>query len=396
MKVAWLCPYPLQMIENIPGRFRNRQDHSSTWIVNLSRGISRFFPEIELHIITETASVAKSCVVCENGLIYHILRSRSSIPFTLRGFPGFLPLDVFSLFVLNRFLLVKEVKKIKPDVVHAHGTEAAYGLAAVTCGYPSIVSVQGIIGELAKQRRNQRYAIVKHLEKFTIKKGKYFIAKSAFARNFVQCVHPSATIFDIENPVQELFFCVRRSDMSDRVVLFIGSVVREKGIEELLEAFTKVNNGKLKIIGNGGKSYIEYLRKKAGALGIADRVEWRGHRSPVEIATEFERAGVLVLPSYMETSPNTVSEAMCAGVPVIATKVGGIPDMVSHEKTGLLVDSRNVDQLAFAIDHILDNREMASRLAQAARQEAIIRFSARKSAEKTIAAYKEILAVSRN
>lgn len=396
LKVAWLCPFPLQAIGDIPVACRNRGHHFATWIVNLSMAIRDFLPGIELDIITETARVSKSFIVCKDGINFHVMRSGSSIPFTLRGFPSYLPADVLSFFMLNRYLLINELEKIKPDLVHAHGTETVYGLTAVTSRYPAVVSIQGVIAELARQTGNRGYAILKHLEKLTIKRGRFFIAKTPFARKFVQSVHPMAKVFDIENPVHEAFFSVKRSDKPDRVVLFVGSVIREKGIGELIEAFSNVNNGILRIIGVGTSSYMTTLRKKVDSLGIAKKVTWMGDRSSEEIAREFERAAVLALPSYMETSPNTISEAMCAGVPVVATAVGGIPDMITQGKTGLLIDSRNVDQLARAINHVLDNTAMARQMAESARKEGFSRFSGRKAAEKTMAAYEKIIAETTN
>ena len=143
-------------------------------------------------------------------------------------------------------------------------------------------------------------------------------------------------------------------------------------------------------------SYIDTLRENVESLGIAEKVKWLGHKTSPEIAQEFERAAALVLPSYMETSPNAVSEAMCAGVPVIATNVGGIPDIITHGKTGLLVESRNIDQLALAINLILDDGEVASRLAGSAKQQAAMRFAGRVAAEKTMVAYNKIITLTKS
>jgi len=392
MKIVFLSPYPVNyLLSELSDLQDNKTEHSVTWVVNLARAIVQFYPEIELHVITESVRTFKTVVVQRQNIFIHIVRSGSAVPFTKQGFPSKFPLDVCSFFILNHYRLLKEIKRIDPDLVHAHGTELSYGITAAISNYPSIISLQGIINELIKNSRNFRYFIVAKLEKYTLKRGMYFIAKTSFARKFIQSINPNAKVFDIENPMHESFFSVKRNCKINRCILFVGSIIKEKGIEELIQAISYLHDVKLKIIGNGKLFYINYLKNMVCSLGIFDNVEWLGHKTSEEIAVEFESAAMLALPSYMENSPNVVSEAMCAGVPVVATSVGGIPDIVIHEKTGLLVKSQNIHQLADAMQNILENHGKARKMGLAARKEGIRRFSPKTAAEKTINAYRHVL-----
>ena len=83
------------------------------------------------------------------------------------------------------------------------------------------------------------------------------------------------------------------------------------------------------------------------------------------------RASLLVLPSFMDTSPNVVSEAQVAGLPVVATRVGGVPEMIEHRRTGLLVPAQSVGALSDAILEILRHPLAAEAMARAAKSEAL-------------------------
>ena len=373
MKVVWLCQYPIELLHNIPSVYRDKKSHPSTWIVNLSNGIVKNNPNIELHIITETTYIKKSFIIEQNGIIFHIIRSGSSIPFLLRGYPKYLPLDVILKFYFNKIRMLNEVRKINPDIIHSHGTEFAYSLTAVKSGYPTIISIQGIISKLVKYNINFRYDKIKQLEINTIKDGKYFIAKTPFAGDFIKSVNPGAQIFNIENPVNELFFTVKRK-IIQRKVLFVGSIIKEKGIEDLIDAFKFVVNAELIIIGTGKPSYVNYLKEKIFEANIERNIKWLGYRGSIEIAEEFETTTMLVLPSYMETSPNVIAEAMSAGVPVIGTKVGGIPYMIEDGKNGFLVEPQNHLQLSEKINIILNDNTLISEMGKR-NKERIIPFS---------------------
>jgi glycosyltransferase involved in cell wall biosynthesis len=392
MKVVVLAPYPVNnILTEVLGCENRKIEHPATWVVNTVESIKTFYPNIELHVVTESVKICKTIAVCRDDVFFHIVRSGSAIPFTKRGFPWFVPVDVCSLFLLNRYRLLKEIKRINPDLIHAHGTESSYGITAATSDYPYIISIQGIISELIVNSWTFRYFVIARLEKYTLRTGKFFVAKTPFAQRFVHRINSSAIVFNIENPMHEAFFSVKRTGKIENIMLFVGSVIREKGIEDLMLALANIPVLKLKIIGSGDSSYVDVLKKKADSLGVLGRIQWLGQLSSEGIAIEFETAALLVLPSYMESSPNVVSEAMCAGLPVVATKVGGIPDMVIDGKTGLLVGPHDVEQLARAIQSVISNPKDARRMGLAAREEGKKRYSPQRIAQCSIDAYHYVL-----
>jgi glycosyltransferase involved in cell wall biosynthesis len=138
-------------------------------------------------------------------------------------------------------------------------------------------------------------------------------------------------------------------------VLFVGRLDPAKGIVELLEAFASLAsrrpNLRLAFVGDGPGR--EQLRCKVKDLRREDRVRLAGACPSEKVPQWLAAANVLALPSYAEGCPNVVIEALSCGRPVIATNVGGIPELVS-EKSGILVAPRDSRALARAIDTAME------------------------------------------
>ena len=105
----------------------------------------------------------------------------------------------------------------------------------------------------------------------------------------------------------------------------------------------------------------------------------------------FSRASLLVLPSLEDNCPMSVLEAMAAGVPVIASAVGGIPEFICHGQTGLLIDPRSSTSILTSMERILFNTAFASGLADAAKKVAKAKFHPRSIAEAHINIYRELV-----
>lgn len=144
-------------------------------------------------------------------------------------------------------------------------------------------------------------------------------------------------------------------DYRAELVLFVGRLDAAKGIFELLDAFGSLASCRpnlcLTYVGDGPGA--EQLRSKAIGLGLQDRVSLVGSCSSQKVARWLAAANVLALPSYREGYPNVVIEALSCGRPVIATDVGGIPELVD-ESSGILVAPRDSQALAAAIQTAME------------------------------------------
>jgi glycosyltransferase involved in cell wall biosynthesis len=151
-------------------------------------------------------------------------------------------------------------------------------------------------------------------------------------------------------------------------IAFVGRLTREKGVFDLLEAVALLREWRpavrLELAGDGD---VDAVVRRAHALGIGERVLVRGWCTPAECRRIVGRAGIFVLPSYAEGLPMSLLEAMGAGCAVVATRVGGIPDVVREGTHGLLVEPGEPVALAAAMARLLGDRALAERLGNAAR-----------------------------
>jgi glycosyltransferase involved in cell wall biosynthesis len=162
-----------------------------------------------------------------------------------------------------------------------------------------------------------------------------------------------------------------RKDRDGLVGLFVGRLdPDQKGLDVLVRAMSKLPQNyplRLRLVGEdwGG---AELLRHLAQRLGVADRVTMVGKVPRPEVVREFAEADFLVLPSRFEPFGIVLLEAMAAGLPVVASRVGGIPEIVSEGETGLLVEPDNPDALAEALRLLCQNESLRFSMGRSARE----------------------------
>ncbi|MGH9900815.1 MAG: glycosyltransferase family 4 protein [Pyrinomonadaceae bacterium] len=162
----------------------------------------------------------------------------------------------------------------------------------------------------------------------------------------------------------------RRAPSSDVTFGFAARIEHLKGPLVLVEAFAAVNrrfpDTRLKIVGAGSRK--QQAAARARALGVADRCHFPGLYTDTEHKAAFMRSiDVFVLPSLTEGTPNGIVEAMSHGLPVVASAVGGIPDMVTAE-TALLVPPEDPVALAGALCRLVADSELRARMGRAGRE----------------------------
>jgi glycosyltransferase involved in cell wall biosynthesis len=137
-------------------------------------------------------------------------------------------------------------------------------------------------------------------------------------------------------------------------VLFVGNLVAVKGVDVLLKAWSRLaaagvlgSEDRLAIVGDGPER--GRLQAQAEALGLGPRVAFAGAVAFAEVPRWMAASDVLCLPSRSEGTPNVVVEALASGVPVVATRVGGVPELVRQGENGLLVPPEDAPALAEAL-----------------------------------------------
>lgn len=166
-------------------------------------------------------------------------------------------------------------------------------------------------------------------------------------------------------------------------IVFVGRLVEEKGVADLLRATSllveRLPGISVLIIGDGPDS--ARFSRMADELSIANRVKFVGWLQPDGVAHHLASADIFVGPSkksvegWVEAQGITFSEALLAGIPVVATRSGGIPDVIRDKETGLLVPESSPDDIAEAITLLATNEQLAQKLARRGRQVVLEKFT---------------------
>ena len=218
------------------------------------------------------------------------------------------------------------------------------------------------------------------------------IALSEGWRDTVRQISPEARVLVIPNPVQTWDDKSEGAEVGGALrITFLGRVVREKGVYDLLTAFKGIAeefpSAELVI---GGEGEIDQLSAAARELGIASRLRCLGWVHAREKRALLSRSVTLVLPSYVEGLPMVLLEAMAAGLPVIATKVGAIPEVVRSGEDGILVEPGDIAGMVKALRGILGDVRLREHLGKNAQRLVRERFSAKQVIAQIEAVYLDL------
>lgn len=177
-----------------------------------------------------------------------------------------------------------------------------------------------------------------------------------------------------------------------RYMLFIGRLIYDKGIYELAEAFKIIAKRyyDIDLILIGEEIEKEKLVVKFRDYRILNRVIFKGLVPYRDVAKYMGVSNLLVLPTWAEGLPNVVMEAMATGLPVVATDVGGIPEILENEVTGLSVPAKNVEKLTEAIIRMIEDRELRERCIKNAKKLIYENFDVRKNVNKLYEILQEV------
>jgi len=345
MRVAVLCGYPLDQLPEATGRFGPSQ-HATSWLVELPGEFAKL-RDLEMHWITLRDDVGEPVVFPAQGGIFHVL------PTTRSG-------RASSWYRDDLQTLRCCLAEIRPQVVHGWGTEDVYALAAVTSGYPHLISMQGILSYYClRNRMKPRDYFQALLELWCLRKAERVTVESEWGRRILRKRRWQGPIDLVEYGVRHSFFEVPwRPDPERPAAVFIGSIHPRKGIADLIKAFRDVP-GILRVIGRGEDAYVRGLKQSAPT-----NVEWLGELDVAEVQKQLSKAWCLALPTRADTSPNVVKEARVIGMPVITTPEGGQVTYVRDQEDGFLVSPGEAQKMAAAISNLIKNPKMTLQMGQ--------------------------------
>jgi glycosyltransferase involved in cell wall biosynthesis len=359
VRVALVGPYPVD-----PGRVGGGVETALTSFV---AGLA-LLPGVDPHVLT--------FVPGQDGVL---VREIEGVP--VHYLPGTTRLGSLTFHVRERRTLDRALRSLRPDVLHGQET-ARYGYVSLKSERiaPVVLNVHGIVREEVKflsglSRIRQRTAGIA-LERYCIRHGRYFVQSTTYPSSVFRG-ETRGVFVDVRNPIAERFFAIERAPEPGRIV-YAGSVIARKRLLDLVEAMPQVArtvDARLFVAGGEPEpEYAERVRDRIRQLRLEERVFLLGPRSPDEVLEEYRRASLFVLPSGQETSPLSIGEAMAVGLPVVATDVGGVAQLVEEGVTGRVVPVGAIAALADRIAALLGDPARAESFGEAARRRAELDF----------------------
>jgi glycosyltransferase involved in cell wall biosynthesis len=279
------------------------------------------------------------------------------------------------------------------DIIHVHHFGRAALKSASTHGRARVVFTghNGLIPTGWERSRLRRYAF-----QYVVDRAEAYIALSqAEARYYAGVTNADkihiipngipADVFRAAGPIQ------KRADKERDDVLYVGQLIDWKGVHVLLEAMQRLRKERdvhLRLVYHNAQLEAE-LRRQASELGIAKDVEFVGIRGPGELAEEYQRADLLVLPSFADCLPSVITEAFLCGIPVVAGGVCGVPEQIGPY--GLTVPPGDSVALAGAMETILADRPRWQGMAAELRAYAEQRFKPEAMVASHLALYRDMI-----
>ena len=305
-----------------------------------------------------------------------------------------LPLPGFGWSYLARFNAIKKyIKTIHHDLIHAQGTERESGMIAAFSRKPSLLTIHGNFREISKLMPSSLWSynrINAKLESIAIRKCTSILCISKYTQNSVIKLNPNTHL--LPNAVSNRFFDIERNPISGRVVC-VGSISERKNQIALLESCDKiakiVPNFELHFWGDCNKKnnytleFYEKIEKRKWSryLGVADHIQM------LSLLSESE---LMVLPSIEDNCPVVLLEAMAAGLPIAASSVGGIPELISDGLTGILISPENMEFSANRILELLLSKFSLEQFSLSAKKLAACTFSPERIAKNHYLIYERL------
>jgi glycosyltransferase involved in cell wall biosynthesis len=281
----------------------------------------------------------------------------------------------------------------QPDIVHTHGyrSDVIGSLASASVHTPRVTTVHGFTGGNIKNRANEWIQVraVRKFDAVVPVSGSIFerLRKAGIRESILHTI-PNAV--DPRRVIASRREARRRLGLADEdfAIGWVGRMSREKDLGALVQAL-RIAKKPFKAVFVGDGPCRTQLQLLATSLGVSSLIQWQG--LVPDAASLFSAFDVFVLSSRTEGIPIVLLEAMRAGVPIVATRVGGVPEMLG-ENEALLVASEQPDALAAAIDTVRAHADAARSRASAARARLEHDFAVESWIERYDAVYRSVLA----
>lgn len=353
---------------------------------------------IEVHIVTQHNHGIPYEEVME-GICVHRFKWLEPEEFkALVHFKGLM--DYFRLitYLISLFFnLIVTIRKYDIDIIHAHSVVPTGFIAVIVAKImkkPVFITVHGM-----DVTNFEDSPFFKMLIKFSLNRCNKALAVSEDLARKMRLLSNQNNIIVLRNAVDlNRFKPLKNENLrkhykikgENTLVLFVGYLDTFKGIFELVDAFYEVNkenkNAMLMMVGEGPKE--NELKKKVSNLGLERSVIFMGNLKPKEIHHYYQAADIFVLPSHTEGLPLVIIEAMACGLPVVATNVGGIPELITEGFNGFLIPPKNKEKLIKTLTILINDKKLRKKISKKSVEKIEYDFNINKKIIKLIELYK--------
>jgi len=320
-------------------------------------------------------------------------------------------------------LFLKVIEEVKPDLIHIHGTEAAYGLVQKYTDIPTVISIQGTITVYRYKFFSKvtwadvlRHSSLKNLifsrtfihvyrqfskiaarEQEIYKHGKHFIGRTAWDRRVTKVLAPDAKYYHNDEILRSSFYnnewTYKPSPKLQLLTTIWGNVY--KGLETLLDCAKLLDdldvNYEWTVAGIRPDEEVIKICSKGKKNTVSKNITFLGMINETTLVDKQLHTHLFIATSHIENSPNSLCEALILGVPCIATNAGGTASLMDDNKEGVLIQDGDPYAMAGAILELKENYTAAIQFGANARKRALLRHDQVKITEDLLAIYADIL-----
>lgn len=292
----------------------------------------------------------------------------------------------------------KKLREIQPDLVHAQGTERDCAISAIFSPYPRVLTVHGNLRLIARFFRAKPWSALglqALLERFCLPRFDGIVCISRYTENAVRDLARRTWL--LPNAADLAFYDLEPAPVSPPEILCVATIDERKNQNAFIDAVAPLAQSidfRLRFFGSSNRD-SDFGRDFFARLEKYPWCSYGGMIGRDELRAQFQRATALVLPTNEDNCPMTILEAMASGLPVLASKVGGVPDLVDDETTGLFSDPVVPETMRRGLERMLTDTGLRHRLMTAAREKALRSFHPRAIASRHLEIYREVLASRR-
>lgn len=408
-KILWICNTPLSEISHLVGRRYDKEG----WITGISNELKKQ-KEIALFYMFPQTIRDRTMRIRSNGVQFYGFYSRIKNSYTTNA---------------REEIAIKEIiEEVGPDIIHIFGTESPHAIEAVRTVKNKrriILSVQGLVSEIAKYYldgiplgdcfkgvyENERFrslALEKREfykrginEKEVINSVRHVIGRTDWDKACIAKINNRCNYYYCSETLRDAFYHARwevHSIKKHSIFVSQGDYAI-KGLHHLLYSMPYVikrfPDVQIYVAGNhaflGHTPYGRYIKRIIKKCRLEKYLHFTGFLNERKYCDMLIHANVMVMPSNIENSPNSIGEAMLVGTPVVAAYVGGIPSILCHGREGFLYQSNDRHMLSHYICEIFRSEQTAVELSENGKKRACALYDKNRNLERLMDIYQKCL-----